>query len=169
MWIERRALAAELPAAAPLATRELAELLASLGFPVDAIEVRPGTEVLDVDITANRGDAMSHHGMARDLAARLKAPLAPLAPPPAPEGPAKVAVHLPDPGCPVYATALLTLGAGETPEVVQAFLTALGASPKKLPAVDASNELLHRYGHPTHAFDADRIHGAVTVRRAVAG
>ena len=169
MWIERAALAAELPAAAALATRELAELLASLGFPVDAIEARPGTEVLDVDITANRGDAMSHRGMARDLAARLKAPLAPLAAPPAPEGPAKTAIHLADPGCPVYATALLTLGPGETPAVVQAFLSALGATPKKLPAVDASNELLHRYGHPTHAFDADRIRGAVTVRRAVAG
>lgn len=169
MWIERRALAAELSAATPLATRELAELLASLGFPVDAVESREGTDLLDVDITANRGDAMSHRGMARDLAARLKAPLAPLAPPPAPEGPAKIAVHLPDPGCPVYATALLTLGAGETPEAVQAFLTALGAAPKKLPAVDASNELLQRYGHPTHAFDADRIRGAITVRRAAAG
>ena len=169
MWIERAALAAELPAAAALATRELAELLASLGFPVDAIEARPGTEVLDVDITANRGDAMSHRGMARDLAARLKAPLAPLAPHLAPEGPAQVVVHLADPGCPLYATALLTLGAGVTPEAVQAFLSALGAAPKKLPAVDASNELLHRYGHPTHAFDADRIRGAVTVRRAVAG
>ncbi len=169
MWIERAALAAELPAAASLATRALAERLASLGFPVDAIEARPGTEALDVDITANRGDAMSHRGLARDLAARLRAPLATLAPPPAPEGPAKVAVHLADPGCPLYATALLTLGPGETPEPIQAFLSALGATPKKLPAVDASNELLHRYGHPTHAFDADRIRGAVTVRRAVGG
>ena len=52
---------------------------------------------------------------------------------------------------------------------VQSFLLALEASPKRLPAVDASNELLHRYGHPTHAFDADRIHGAVSVRWAKAG
>ncbi|HEX9009254.1 MAG TPA: hypothetical protein VF804_02720, partial [Holophagaceae bacterium] len=81
--MEREALAAELPAAAALATRQLAETLASLGFPVDAVEHRPGTEVLDVDITANRGDAMSHRGLARDLAARLQQPLAPLAPPPA--------------------------------------------------------------------------------------
>jgi len=35
--------------------------------------------------------------------------------------------------------------------------------------VDASNELLHRYGHPTHAFDADRIHGAVSIRWAKDG
>ncbi len=169
MWIERAALAAELPAAAELATRQLAETLASLGFPVDAVEHRPGTEVLDVDITANRGDAMSHRGLARDLAARLQQPLASLAPPPAVEGEARIPVTLPAPACPLYATALLTLGTGRTPEPVQALLLALGATPKLLPAVDASNELLHRYGHPTHAFDADCIQGAVSVRMARSG
>lgn len=169
MWIERAALAAELPAVAELAIRQLAETLASLGFPVDAIEQRPGTEVLDVDITANRGDAMSHRGLARDLAARLQQPLTPLAPPPVVEGEARIPVHLPASACPLYATALLTLGEGRTPEPVQAFLLALGSTPKLLPAVDASNELLHRYGHPTHAFDADRIQGAVSVRMARAG
>ncbi|GLH70885.1 phenylalanine--tRNA ligase subunit beta [Geothrix rubra] len=169
MWIEREALAAELPAAAALATRQLAETLASLGFPVDAVEHRPGTEVLDVDITANRGDAMSHRGLARDLAARLQQPLAPLAPPPVTEGEPRIPVSLPATACPLYATALLTLGEGRTPEAVQAFLLALGSTPKLLPAVDASNELLHRYGHPTHAFDADRIRGAVSVRMARSG
>ena len=169
MWIEREALAAELPAAAPLATRQLAETLASLGFPVDAVEHRPGTEVLDVDITANRGDAMSHRGLARDLAARLQQPLALLAPPSVAEGEPRIPVRLPASACPLYATALLTLGEGRTPEAVQALLLALGSTPKLLPAVDASNELLHRYGHPTHAFDADRIQGAVSVRMARAG
>jgi len=169
MWIEREALAAELPAAATLATRQLAETLASLGFPVDAVEHRPGTEVLDVDITANRGDAMSHRGLARDLSARLQQPLAPLAPPAAAEGEPRIPVCLPAAACPLYATALLTLGEGRTPEAVQAFLLALGSTPKLLPAVDASNELLHRYGHPTHAFDADRIQGAVSVRMARSG
>ena len=169
MWIERAALAAELPAAAELATRQLAEALASLGFPVDAVEPRPGTEVLDVDITANRGDAMSHRGLARDLAARLQQPMAPLAPPPVVEGEARIPVNLLASACPLYATALLTLGEGRTPEPVQALLLALGSTPKLLPAVDASNELLHRYGHPTHAFDADRIQGAVSVRTARSG
>jgi phenylalanyl-tRNA synthetase beta chain len=169
MWIERAALAAELPAAAELATRQLAEALASLGFPVDAVEPRPGTEVLDVDITANRGDAMSHRGLARDLSARLQQPLVPLAPPSVTEGEPRIPVSLPATACPLYATALLTLGEGRTPEPVQALLLALGSAPKLLPAVDASNELLHRYGHPTHAFDADRIRGAVSVRMARSG
>ena len=169
MWIERKALAAEIPAAAALDTRQLCELLAALGFPVDGVASREGTEVLDVDITANRGDAMSHRGMAREVAAKLQQPLTPLAPPPATEGAPKVTVRLESLACPIYATALLRLGAGGTPPEAQAFLRALESSPKGLPAVDASNELLHRYGHPTHAFDADRIQGAVCVRWAVAG
>lgn len=169
MWIERKALAAEIPAAADLDTRQLCELLASLGFPIDGVASREGVEVLDVDITANRGDAMSHRGIAREVAAKLDAPLAPLAPPPVAEGAPKVEVRLESPACPLYATALLSLGQGGTPAGAQAFLKALEATPKGLPAVDASNELLHRCGHPTHAFDADRIRGAVAVRWARAG
>jgi len=169
MWIERKALAAEVPAAAGLDTRQLCELLAALGFPVDGVASREGTEVLDVDITANRGDAMSHRGMAREVAAKLQQPLAPLAPPPVTEGAPKIPVRLESPACPLYATALLSLGKGATPPEVQSFLRALEASAKGLPAVDASNELLLRYGHPTHAFDTDRIQGAVSVRWATAG
>lgn len=169
MWIERKALAAEIPAAAALDTRQLCELLASLGFPIDGVASREGGDVLDVDITANRGDAMSHRGMAREVAAKLGQPLAPLAPPPVVEGTPQVPVRLESLACPLYATALLSLGTGGTPPEAQAFLRALEASAKGLPAVDASNELLLRYGHPTHAFDADRIQGAVTVRWAVAG
>ena len=168
MWIERKALAQEIPAAAGLEIRELCEVLASLGFPVDGVAAREGSEALDVDITANRGDAMSHRGIAREVAARLGQPLTPL-PPSAPEGAPLLEVRLEAAACPVYATAVLELGPGETPESAQAFLRALEATPKKLPAVDASNELLHRYGHPTHAFDADAIRGAVSVRWARPG
>lgn len=169
MWIERKALAQEIPAAAALETRQLSELLASLGFPVDGVASREGGDVLDVDITANRGDAMSHRGMAREVAARLQQPLAPIAIPTLTEGKPVVEVRLESPACPVYSTAVLELGRGTTPLEVQSFLLALEATPKRLPAVDASNELLHRFGHPTHAFDADRIRGAVSVRWARAG
>ncbi|MBP1773829.1 MAG: phenylalanyl-tRNA synthetase beta subunit [Holophagaceae bacterium] len=169
MLLERQALAQEIPAAAGLETRELCELFAALGFPVDGVARREGTEVLDVDITANRGDAMSHRGLAREVAAKLRQPLTPIPALPTPEGPAVVEVRLDSPACPIYSTAVLELGSGATPQQVQAFLLALEATPKRLPAVDASNELLHRYGHPTHAFDADRIQGAVSIRWAKAG
>ena len=169
MWIERNALALELPAAAALETRELCELLASLGFPVDGVEARGGAELLDVDITANRGDAMSHRGLARELAAKLGHPLAALSAPTIEASAPLLEVRLEATACPVYCTAILELGAGQTPQAVQAFLSNLGATPKRLAAVDASNELLHRYGHPTHAFDADQVQGAVAVRWAKPG
>lgn len=169
MLLERQALAQEIPAAAGLDTRQLCELFAALGFPVDGVAAREGTEVLDVDITANRGDAMSHRGLAREVAAKLRQPLVPIAAPALTEGPAVVEVRLESPACPIYSTAVLELGTGATPQAAQSFLLALEATPKRLPAVDASNELLHRYGHPTHAFDADRIRGAVSIRWAKAG
>jgi len=169
MWIERKVLAQEIPAAAGLETRQLCELLASLGFPVDGLVQREGTEALDVDITANRGDVMSHRGVARELSAKLNQPLAPITAAALAEGAPLVEVRLESAVCPIYSTAVLELGQGETPTGVQAFLGALEASAKRLPAVDASNELLHRYGHPTHAFDADRILGAVSVRWAKDG
>ena len=169
MWIERKALAQDIPAVAGLETRQLCELLASLGFPVDGVAAREGTEVLDVDITPNRGDAMSHRGLAREIAAKLQLPLTPLAAPVIPEGALVVDVRLESPACPVYSTAVLDLGPGATPLEVQTFLLALESTPKRLPAVDASNELLHRFGHPTHAFDAERIRGAVAIRWAKTG
>jgi phenylalanyl-tRNA synthetase beta chain len=169
MWIERKALAAEVPAVADLDTRQLCEMLAALGFPVDGIATRDGAEVLDVDITANRGDAMSHRGLARELAAKLQQPVILRAADGPNESAPTVDVRLESPACPLYSTAVLELGPGATPPEAQSLLRALESTPKLLPAVDASNELLHRYGHPTHAFDADRIQGAVTIRWARAG
>jgi len=170
MLIERRALSAELPGIADLGTVELCELLASLGFPVDGVENREGQTVLDVDVTANRGDALSHRGLARDLAARLDAVLAPIPRQPLVEGEALFPVRLEAEACPLYATAILELGVNAgTPAEVVSFLASMGANAKQLPAVDASNELLHRYGHPTHAFDADKLVGALIVRWARAG
>ncbi len=169
MWIERKVLAQEIPAVAELDTRQLCELLASLGFPVDGVAAREDTEALDVDITANRGDVMSHRGAAREIAAKLNQPLAPITAASLQEGAPLVEVRLESPACPIYSTAVLELGKGDTPQHVQSFLATLEASAKKLPAVDASNELLHRYGHPTHAFDADCICGAVSVRWARTG
>jgi phenylalanyl-tRNA synthetase beta chain len=169
MWIERSALAQEIPAAAELATRQLCELLASLGFPVDGVVTREGSDVMDVDITANRGDAMSHRGIARELGAKLRQPLAPISVRAATEGRPVIEVRLESPACSIYSTAILELGVGTTPQAAQGLLLALESTPRRLPAVDASNELLHRYGHPTHAFDADRIIGPVAVRWARAG
>ena len=171
MRIELAALRMELPVLRDMATKELCERLAYLGFPVDAVEAFESTTVLEVDVTANRGDVMSHRGLARDLAARLNADLAIVSYAPLIE--AKEAyrpIRLEAEACPIYASAVLELGHDQfTPPEIQAFLRAMGSTPKNLASVDASNELLHRYGHPTHAFDADRLEGPIVVRWAAAG
>ncbi|BDU78729.1 phenylalanine--tRNA ligase subunit beta [Mesoterricola sediminis] len=171
MLIELGALKRELPALEGRPVQDVCELLAGLGFPVDGVEERDGSCILEVDITANRGDAQSHRGMARDLAARLGAPLVPVDAAPLVEGEPLLPIRL-EAGAagPLYATAVLELGRPQgTPADVKAFLAAMGAGAKDLPAVDASNELLHRYGHPSHAFDADRIQGHLCVRWAREG
>ncbi|HJV91441.1 MAG TPA: phenylalanine--tRNA ligase subunit beta [Holophagaceae bacterium] len=143
--------------------------LPMLGFPIDGVTQLEGDTVLDVDVTANRPDVMSHRGLARDLAAALGVELVSLAPQ-AFGGEPQREIRLETFACPLYCTAVLTLGGTQaTPAEAQAFLRALGLSPKGLAAVDASNELLHRYGHPTHAFDADKLRGAIVVRFAKAG
>src|SRR5512138_2713410 len=111
MLIERRALHAELPALADLGTVDLCEMLAGLGFPVDGVENRNGQTILDVDVTANRGDALSHRGLARDLAAKVCPSLAPIPGLGLQEGEALFPVRLEADACPLYATAILELGA----------------------------------------------------------
>ena len=171
MLIEINALRNELPALTGTAPAALSELLAGLGFPVDGVETSGASTVLEVDVTANRGDAQSHRGLARDLAAKLGADLSPVPVRPLAEGEPLVPILLEaGAAAPFYSTAVLDLGAeGSTPEQVRSFLAAMGSAAKGLPAVDASNELLHRYGHPTHAFDDDLVQGGITVRYAREG
>jgi phenylalanyl-tRNA synthetase beta chain len=137
---------------------------------VDAVDATNGTTVLEVDVTANRGDVLSHRGLARDLAARLNSPLSPLDVKVLTEVAPLFPVRIESEACSLYATAVMDLGKVQgTPTEVQAFLGHMGSNAKNLAAVDASNEILHRVGHPTHAFDADTIVGAVVVRWAHAG
>jgi len=171
MLIEIKALAQELPLVSSLGVTELCELSASLGFPVDGVTQENGETILEVDVTANRGDALSHRGFARDLAAKLGVELEPLACPSLEEGEPLLPIHLrAGAACPIYSTAVLDLGEGPgTPEAARGFLASMGSNAKGFAPVDGSNELLFRYGHPTHAFDADRLQGALIVRWAEVG
>jgi len=172
MRIELGALQSEIQAIAGMELKKLCERLAMIGFPVDSVETQNGLTILEVDVTANRGDALSHRGLARDLAAALGETLSPLPTVPDAEGEALLPVRLETNACPIYATAILKLDnskTNQTPESAAAFLAAMGSNAKGMAAVDASNELLHRYGHPTHAFDADKIKGGVCVRWAKKG
>src|SRR5580765_4296127 len=55
-------------------------LLDRAGFPVESVEGEGAATIFDVEITPNRPDAMSHRGLAREIAAMASLPLLPLPP-----------------------------------------------------------------------------------------
>src|SRR4030042_1007048 len=52
-----------------LQAERIAEILSDLGLPCEGIEPLADDVVIDVEITSNRGDCLSHIGIARELAA----------------------------------------------------------------------------------------------------
>lgn len=132
--------------------------------------------VFEIGLTPNRTDAMGHIGVARDLRAALvtAGEEAPLLTVPAPSFNASasnpITLTVEDQGCPAYYGAFLTdITVKESPEWLKNSLVAVGLTPKNN-VVDITNYVMHTYGHPLHAFDADAINGnAVIVRPAKAG
>src|SRR5262245_56733979 len=55
--------------------RSLATELSLLGLAVDAVTDEANETILDIDVTTNRPDCLSHHGLAREVAARYGLPL----------------------------------------------------------------------------------------------
>ena len=52
-----------------LTAEQIAEILTNLGLPCEGIEHLADDAVIDVEVTSNRGDCLSHIGIARELAA----------------------------------------------------------------------------------------------------
>lgn len=136
--------------------------------------------LLEVAITANRMDAISHIGVARDVVAvrntregkqlKIKWPevAADLTPKAAGE-PIKVTVEEPD-LCPRYTgITLRNVKVGESPEWLQNRLRTVGLRPINN-IVDVTNFVMMEVGQPLHAFDADKIGGGhVVVKRLPQG
>ena len=137
---------------------------------------------LDVEVTANRGDLLSHLGVARELASaegkELVLPELEQAPrvkleyvEGAPEVRAgEVSVRVGDPDlCPRYLGAVIRgIEVRPSPAWLQERLRGAGARPINN-VVDATNCVMLELGHPLHAFDLRRLGGsAVVVRRASA-
>ena len=137
--------------------------------------------VIEYEITANRVDAASHWGVARDLYAYLRHNGIPceLTRPdveasfnaiPRAEGEAMPVEVLDPSGAPRY-TGLLMKGikVGPSQKWLQDRLTAIGSRPINN-IVDISNYVLFELGQPLHTFDADKVRGGkVIVRRAAEG
>ncbi len=123
--------------------------------------------VFEVDLTPNRADAASHYGVARDLAAYLKA------------NGQEVKLTLPSvedfavdnkdfvvdvkvehtEACPRYAGVTISdVQVKDSPDWLKNKLTTIGLTPINN-IVDVTNFVLHELGQPLHAFDGSEIKG----------
>ncbi|OHV78992.1 phenylalanine--tRNA ligase subunit beta [Rhizobium sp. LCM 4573] len=129
--------------------------------------------VIEINLTPNRPDCTSIHGIARDLAAsglgRLKTRPAPSFPV---EGttPADLKIVLDDERlCPGFALRLVRgVKNGPSPAWMQQRLKAIGLRPINA-LVDITNYMTFDQGRPMHVFDAAKVKGSLIVRRALAG
>lgn len=126
-------------------------------------------EILEIGLTANRGDAASHLGTARDVAAIFKAPLTQLPNPFVADGQAKINIDIQDKeACSQYTAVLLNIKNESSPLWIQERLQSIGIEPKNA-VVDITNYILHDMGQPMHAFDASKLGNHISVRRAKSG
>ena len=134
--------------------------------------------VIEVDITPNRADAISHYGVARDAAAYLLAhnQKFELTRPSIDEFKIDnhnltipVEVEATD-DCPRYAGITLSgVKIAESPQWLQDRLNAIGLRPISN-VVDAANYILHAFGQPLHTFDAAKIKGGkIVVKKCAEG
>jgi phenylalanyl-tRNA synthetase beta chain len=148
------------------------------GLPVESAEGSGADVVLDVEITPNRPDAMSHRGLAREVAAMAGVPLRPGqtsggADLPT-DGPtaselASVEIQVPRLCRRFGARVIRGTESVASAERVRARLFSIGAKPIDA-AVDATNYALWDTGQPLHAFDLDRLAGGrIVVRKAKRG
>jgi phenylalanyl-tRNA synthetase beta chain len=130
--------------------------------------------VLELNLTPNRGDATGVHGVARDLAAADMGKFKDAAIKPVKgEFPCPVKVTL-DFGataslCPAFGLRLVRgVNNGPSPDWLQKRLTAIGLRPINA-LVDITNFITYDRGRPLHVFDAAKVRGNLTVRRARSG
>jgi phenylalanyl-tRNA synthetase beta chain len=130
--------------------------------------------VLDVEVTPNRGDALSHLGVARELAAvygtRVRMPEDDVTPWLADGDEAGVEVTLEDPLCRRYVARVVRgLTVKPSPRWMRRRLEAVGVRPISN-LVDVTNYVMFELGQPLHAFDLARVRGPkIRVRRAQPG
>jgi phenylalanyl-tRNA synthetase beta chain len=160
----------------PVDDHQLAEDLTLRGIAVEGIHaLGPNNgHLFEMDITTNRVDAMNHYGIAREAATIYNLPLAPFNTK-LPIGtlvdePFSVRIAPEAKGLCGRFTAQVIRNVTIAPssDKVAEYFTLLGQ--KQISnAVDASNFVLLGMGHPTHAFDLDKIEGGIVVRLAHKG
>jgi len=142
---------------------------AAVGTPADDL-YGYHDEVLDVEVTPNRPDWLSHYGVAREVAALQSS----LLDTPVVWNPPKIGGETPEihveiddfEDCPRYTAHLAReVKVGPSPRWMQNRLAAVGMRPINN-VVDITNYVLMEVGQPLHAFDRNKLVGQkLTVRR----
>ncbi|HEV3410128.1 MAG TPA: phenylalanine--tRNA ligase subunit beta, partial [Chthoniobacterales bacterium] len=125
--------------------------------------------ILDVEITPNRPDLLSHYGLAREIAALTGTSLR-TAPPAVPETKQDGGVRISAlRECPFYsARRIENVTVRPSPDWLRAKLESAGLRPINN-IVDITNYVMLELGQPLHAFDADKLQGGINVRLAREG
>ncbi|HEY2615028.1 MAG TPA: phenylalanine--tRNA ligase subunit beta [Chthoniobacterales bacterium] len=139
---------------------------AQIGAPIGSLF--PEDAILDVEITPNRGDLLSHFGLAREISALVGTPLR--GPAEAghfggtPEG-AGVRISAPN-ECPFYSARRIgNVKVGPSPDWLRSKLESVGLRAINN-IVDITNFVMLEIGQPLHAFDSDKLKGEINVRLA---
>lgn len=141
-----------------------------VGMPANEYYNIENDYVMEVDITPNRADAISHFGVARDLAAALGLKLMK----PSVEGfkvdnnKSRISVSVENTeACPRYSALTISgITIKESPEWLKNKLAAIGIRSINN-VVDVTNFILHELGQPLHSFDADKITGGKVIVRTL--
>jgi phenylalanyl-tRNA synthetase beta chain len=137
---------------------------AKVGAPIS--HLFPSDTILDVEITPNRGDLLSHFGLAREIAALTGTKLR-SAPREAKLPIRKTGVEITSTReCPFFsARRIETVRVSPSPQWLRAKVESVGIRSINN-IVDISNFVMLELGQPTHAFDADKLKGDINVRLA---
>lgn len=164
----------------PATAEEVAQVLTAVGFPIDDEgTAAEGERWLEVELTSNRGDCLSHLSLAREICAatgrRLKTPAASRGASTATSSasasgePFPVVNRVPD-RCPLYTARVIEgVRVAPSPAWLRKRLESIGQIPRNN-LVDATNFVLFELGQPAHVFDLATLRGRrIEVRMAREG
>ncbi len=148
-----------------------ADLKAELGTPLAQAVPESCDEIFEIGLTPNRPDGLGHVGLARELAALMNLPFTLREAVPARVDPAlavesQLSVRIEEEErCPIYGAHFVKdVKIGPSPLGVQYRLEALGVRAISN-AVDVTNLVMLKYGHPIHGFDPQQVRGGTIVVR----
>lgn len=157
--------------------KRLADILTMAGTNTTSLEKVGGDYIFDLEITANRPDCLAVIGIAREAAALLGKPLKIpkelrrlVKPTSKSKKKTSLSVSVKDAKlCPRYTARIIRdVEVGPSPDWIRERIISAGLRPVNN-IVDITNFVLLETGQPLHAFDLDRINGAISVRRARKG